>query len=102
MTIQELCEENLCISWPQNKVKVTVLNLSDKVKNLDLLKAMCSKQKLGSVMGKMNQALQYSTELYASWAFVVFAQMYQPQYDLGRNFSEWLKRDSIHFQCQCQ
>jgi hypothetical protein len=39
---------------------VNVLSLSDKVKILDLLRGGMSSSKLGSIVGKMNQALANS------------------------------------------
>jgi hypothetical protein len=44
---------------------VAVLNLSGKVKFLDLLKGTSLEWKLGGLMGKMNSS-EYSTELPAS------------------------------------
>jgi hypothetical protein len=39
---------------PKSKIKVNVLNLSDKVKILDLLKVACLYQELDSLIGKTN------------------------------------------------
>jgi hypothetical protein len=62
-----------------SKVKVNVPNGSDKVKIWDLLEGdMSLNRSWAMLQGKWIKYPQYSTELYASWAFIVFLQWQSP------------------------
>jgi hypothetical protein len=51
------------IYLPESKINVNVLNLSDKIKTLDLLKGGRSLVEVGGIVGKTNQASTVRTEL---------------------------------------